>query len=58
MVQVVVLVQVAVLQVQIPKSPLHLADIVTEHVVLGQERGLAVRVASQASAVLGDVVHG
>ncbi len=58
MMQVVVLVQVAVLQVQVSEGALHLVDVVAEHVVVGQVGGFAVRVSGQASAVLADVVDG
>lgn len=61
MVPVMVLVQVAVLQGQVAKSPLHLADVVTEHVVLWQirRRRLAVyRVTHQTAPVLLDIIDG
>lgn len=55
-----VLVQVAVLQGQVAKSPLHLADVVTEHVVLwhvGWRRLAVYRVTHQAAPVLLDIVY-
>lgn len=54
-----VLVQVAVLQGQVAKSPLHLTDVVTEHVVLWQVGGCSCtiyRVAYQAASVLLDII--
>lgn len=54
-----VLVQVAVLQGQVSKSPLHLADVVIEHVVLWHVRWCRrtiYRVTHQAAPVLMDVI--